>query len=730
MVLARYMQVLSDDLCRQLSGRAINIHHSFLPSFKGARPYHQAFDRGVKLVGATAHYVTADLDEGPIIEQDVVRVDHAYDQDQLVYRRPRRRGPGALARRAAGTPSPGSCSTASGPSSSAEDHLHRGRPTVLSDIEIANAAVLRPIKDVAADTLGIPEEHLVPYGHHKAKVDPTYLASLADRPLGRLVLVTALSPTPPGEGKTTTTVGLTDALHGLGSRTVACLREPSMGPVFGMKGGAAGGGYSQVVPMTDINLHFTGDFAALAAANNLLAALIDNHVHHGNELDIDVRSVTWKRVLDVNDRALRQVVVALGGHVNGFPREDGFDIVVASELMAIFCLTESWADLKRRIGDIVLGYTRAMKPVTVRELGAAGAMAALLRDALAPNLVQTLEGAPAFVHGGPFANIAHGCSSVMATRAGLRLADIVVTEAGFGADLGAEKFVDIKCRKSGLRPDVAVVVATVRALKYHGGVALADLAAEDLGAVEAGMVNLRRHLDNIRDVYGIPCVVAVNRFPTDTDAEVAKVVELVAAEGVRAFPATHFADGGAGAEDLAKGVLAALDEPSPYSFSFTYDDDALAHRQGRGDRDPAVRRGAGDVGRQGPAAAAADRAGRLRRAAGVRGEDAVLLLHRPEGAGCPDRPRAARARGPALRRRRLRRRRVRRHDDDARAAGRPVRVPHRPRRRRDDPRPVLSRSGPAAQSPSSARRRTTYSSSSTRTASSSGGGSYSSSFFR
>ena len=444
---------------------------------------------------------------------------------------------------------------------------------MLSDIEIANAAVLRPIKDVAAETLGIPEENLVPYGHHKAKVDLGYLASLEDRPLGRLVLVTAISPTPPGEGKTTTTVGLTDALHGLGHRTVACLREPSMGPVFGMKGGAAGGGYSQVVPMTDINLHFTGDFAAIAAANNLLAALIDNHVHHGNALGIDVRSVTWKRVLDMNDRALREVTVALGGHANGFPRTEGFDIVVASELMAIFCLTESWADLKRRIGDIVIGYTRAMEPVTARELGADGAMAALLRDALAPNLVQTLEGAPAFVHGGPFANIAHGCSSVSATRAGLRLADIVVTEAGFGADLGAEKFVDIKCRKSGLRPDLAVVVATVRALKYHGGVALADLGTEDLGAVERGMVNLRRHLDNVRHVYGINCVVAVNRFPTDTDAEVTRVVDLVAAEGVVALPATHFADGGLGAQDLAKGVLAALDEPSPYEFSFTYEDE-------------------------------------------------------------------------------------------------------------------------------------------------------------
>ena len=442
-----------------------------------------------------------------------------------------------------------------------------------SDIEIANAAVLRPVREIAEETLGIAEEHLVPYGHYKAKVDIGYLTSLADRPLGKLVLVTAMSPTPPGEGKTTTSVGLTDALHALGHRAVACLREPSMGPVFGMKGGAAGGGWSQVVPMTDINLHFTGDFAAIAAANNLLSALIDNHVHHGNELDIDVRSVTWKRVVDTNDRALREVVVALGGHANGFPREDGFDIVVASELMAIFCLTESWADLKARIGDIVVAYDRSTKPVTARDLGAHGAMAVLLRDALAPNLVQTLEGAPAFVHGGPFANIAHGCSSVMATRAGLRLADFVVTEAGFGADLGAEKFVDITCRESGLRPDVAVVVATVRALKYHGGVALPDLGAEDVGAVEAGMVNLRRHLANVRDVYAIPCVVAVNRFPTDTDREVNRVVELVAAEGVQAFPATHFADGSAGAKDLAEGVLARLAQPSPREFSFTYDDD-------------------------------------------------------------------------------------------------------------------------------------------------------------
>lgn len=457
---------------------------------------------------------------------------------------------------------------------------------MLSDIEIANAAELKPISQVAQEELGIDPVHLVPYGHHKAKVDLGYLQSLESRPLGRLILMTAMSPTPAGEGKTTTTVGLADALRGLGFRSMACLREPSMGPVFGMKGGAAGGGWAQVVPMTDINLHFTGDFAAIAAANNLLAALVDNHVQHGNALGIDVRSVDWKRVLDLNDRALRDVVVGLGGVANGYPREEGFDIVVASELMAIFCLTESWADLKLRIGDIVVGYTRDKRPVTARELGADGAMAVLLRDALAPNLVQTLEHTPAFVHGGPFANIAHGCSSVVATRAALRLSEYVVTEAGFGADLGAEKFVDIKCRKSGLRPDAAVVVATVRALKYHGDVDVPDLGREDLGAVERGMANLARHLRNVREVYGIPCVVALNRFPTDTDAEVARVIELVDALGVRAYPATHFADGGAGATDLAKGLLDLLDNPGAEQFSFTYPDalplrekaETIAHR--------------------------------------------------------------------------------------------------------------------------------------------------------
>ncbi|MGO1319608.1 MAG: formate--tetrahydrofolate ligase [Galactobacter sp.] len=444
---------------------------------------------------------------------------------------------------------------------------------MLADIDIANNAELKRIGDIAQEELGIDQEHLVPYGHYKAKVDLNFLNSLEDRPQGKLILMTAISPTPAGEGKTTTTVGLTDALHGLGHKALACLREPSMGPVFGMKGGAAGGGYAQIVPMSDINLHFTGDFAAIAAAHNLLSALIDNHIHHGNELGLDVRSITWKRVLDLNDRALRQSVIGLGGVANGMPREDGFDIVVASELMAIFCLTESWTDLKRRIGNIVVGYTRDKQPVTAGDLGAAGAMTALLRDALAPNLVQTLEHAPAFVHGGPFANIAHGCSSVVSTRAGLRLADYVVTEAGFGADLGAEKFVDIKCRKSGLRPDLAVVVATVRALKFHGGAELAELETEDLDALESGMANLRRHLRNVRESYGIDCVVAINRFGTDTDAEIAQLIDLCAAEGVRAYPATHFTDGGKGAWALAEGVLEALSAPDAHQFSFTYEDD-------------------------------------------------------------------------------------------------------------------------------------------------------------
>ena len=442
-----------------------------------------------------------------------------------------------------------------------------------SDIEIAESAEILPVVDLARERLGIPAEALIPYGHTKAKVSLPYLASLEDRPDGHLVLVTAMSPTPAGEGKTTTSVGLADALSRLGHRAMVALREPSMGPVSGIKGGAAGGGYAQVVPMTDINLHFTGDFAAIAAANNLLSALLDNHLHHGNALDIDPRTVTWKRVVDLNDRALREVVVGLGGVLNGVPREDGFDIVVASEVMAILCLATSLADLKRRLGDVVVAHTRSGAPVTARDLEAHGPMTVLLRDALAPNLVQTMEHTPAMVHGGPFANIAHGANSVVATRAALKLSDWVVTEAGFGADLGAEKFVDITCRLSGLRPDVVVVVATVRALKYHGGVAVPDLAQEDLGAVEKGMANLRRHLANVRDVFGLAPVVAVNRFPTDTDAEVDSVIRFVEADGVPAFAATHVVDGGAGAVALARGVVGAA-EGGTSDMRFVYDDGA------------------------------------------------------------------------------------------------------------------------------------------------------------
>ena len=441
------------------------------------------------------------------------------------------------------------------------------------DIEIAEAATLTPITELAHEKLGIDPEHLVPYGHTKAKISLGYVNGLADRPEGKLVLVTAISPTPAGEGKTTTSVGLADALTSLGEKAMVALREPSMGPVFGMKGGAAGGGYAQVVPMTDINLNFTGDFAAIAAANNLLSAVIDNHVHHGNALDIDPRTITWKRVVDLNDRALRDIVVGLGGVANGVPREDGFDIVVASEVMAILCLATSITDLRERLGSIVVGYTRGKQPVRARDLNVHGAMTVILRDALAPNLVQTLEHTPAMIHGGPFANIAHGCNSVMATRTALRLADYVVTEAGFGADLGAEKFVDIKCRTTGLRPSAVVVVATVRALKYHGGVAVPDLGAESVEAVTAGMANLRRHLRNVRDVYGLPAVVALNRFPSDTDAEVAEVIRLVEAEGVHAYEATHYADGGQGAQALARGVLEVI-EAGTADMQLVYPDDA------------------------------------------------------------------------------------------------------------------------------------------------------------
>lgn len=431
-----------------------------------------------------------------------------------------------------------------------------------SDIEIAQATQLIPI-GLIAERAGIPASALEPYGHYKAKLSPQWLAAQPMRPEARLILMTATSPTPPGEGKTTTSIGLADALSRIGQRTMICLREPSMGPVFGMKGGATGGGFAQVAPMEEINLHFTGDFAAIALAHNLLAALLDNHIHHGNALGVDVRRITWPRVIDVNDRALRDVTVGLGGPVNGFPRQDRFDIVVASEVMAILCLARDFADLKQRLGDIVVGYTGALKPVTACDLKADGAMAALLRDAVKPNLVQTLEGTPALMHGGPFANIAHGCSSVIATNAAMKLADYVVTEAGFGADLGAEKFLDIKCRSSGLRPHCAVVVATIRALKYHGGAALDALNREDLTALQAGLPNLLRHVANLTQEFGLRCVVALNHRSQDTDAEVALLKEKLAELDTPVVVARHWAEGGRGAEDLARAVVVAADQPSP-----------------------------------------------------------------------------------------------------------------------------------------------------------------------
>jgi formate--tetrahydrofolate ligase len=440
----------------------------------------------------------------------------------------------------------------------------------LSDIEIAQKATLLRVNRIA-EKLGIPEEHLEPYGHYKAKVSLEYVDSLKNRPDGKLILVTAITPTPAGEGKTTTTVGLGDALNKIGKKAMICLREPSLGPVFGMKGGAAGGGYAQVVPMEDINLHFTGDFSAIGLANNLLAAAIDNHIHHGNELGLDVRRITWKRVVDMNDRALRDIVVSLGGPGNGYPRQDGFDIVVASEIMAIFCLATSLRDLKTRLGNIVVGYTRDQKPVRAKDLKVHGAMTVLLKDALAPNLVQTLENNPAFIHGGPFANIAHGCNSVIATQTALKLADYVVTEAGFGADLGAEKFIDIKCRKSGLRPHAVVIVATVRALKYHGGVDLKEVNKENLPALEKGVTNLERHVNNVRNHYGLPCVVSINRFNFDTPAEIELLKKKMAHHEAPVILATHWADGGAGAEEVAKSVVELIDKV-PSDFKFVYED--------------------------------------------------------------------------------------------------------------------------------------------------------------
>jgi len=440
-----------------------------------------------------------------------------------------------------------------------------------SDIEISQAATMRPILDVAKDKLGIEADDLIPYGHYKAKVSLDYIDSLKDKPDGKLILVTAITPTPAGEGKTTTTVGLGDALNLIGKKTIMCLREPSLGPCFGMKGGAAGGGYAQVVPMEDINLHFTGDFHAIGAANNLLAAMIDNHIYWGNKLDIDARRVTWRRGIDMNDRALRSIVTSLGGVTNGFPREAGFDIVVASEVMAIFCLAKDRADLQRRLGQIQIGQTRDKTAVTADQISAAGAMAALLKDALAPNMVQTLENNPAFIHGGPFANIAHGCNSVIATKAALKLADYVVTEAGFGADLGAEKFFDIKCRKAGLKPDCVVVVATIRALKMHGGVAKDDLKKENLEALEKGFANLEKHIENVRK-FNVPVVVAVNRFSLDTDDEIALLKRLCSTASAECVMSDHWALGGKGAEELAETVVKTIDT-KPSDFQPLYPDD-------------------------------------------------------------------------------------------------------------------------------------------------------------
>ncbi len=440
----------------------------------------------------------------------------------------------------------------------------------MSDIDIARLAQTQPIGDIAS-RLNIPESAIIPYGRTKAKIDPEHIASLKDQPDGKLILVTAITPTPAGEGKTTTSVGLTDGLNRIGKKALVCLREPSLGPCFGMKGGAAGGGYAQVVPMEDINLHFTGDFHAIGAAHNLLSALIDNHIHWGNKLEIDARRITWKRVADMNDRALRSINCGLGGPGNGFPRQEGYDITVASEVMAIFCLATDLDDLKARLDKIVVAYTRDHRPIHASDILGTGAMSVLLKDALAPNLVQTLENNPAIIHGGPFANIAHGCNSVIATKAGLKMADYVVTEAGFGADLGAEKFFDIKCRAAGLAPDASVIVATTRALKMHGGVAKDDLDKENLDALQDGCCNLVRHIENVKS-FGVPVVVGINRFTSDTDAEIALIKQVAAANGVKAIDCTHWADGGAGAEELAA-EIASIADSGAASFAPLYPDD-------------------------------------------------------------------------------------------------------------------------------------------------------------
>ncbi len=442
----------------------------------------------------------------------------------------------------------------------------------MSDIEIAQKANKKRIIDLAKDQYGIDSEHLEPYGHYKAKLSLNYIESLKDREDGKLVLVTAVSPTPAGEGKTTTTVGLGDALNRIGKKAIMCLREPSLGPCFGIKGGAAGGGYAQVVPMEDINLHFTGDFHAIGVAHNLLSAMIDNHIHHGNELGIDPRRIQWKRVVDMNDRALRKITVGMGGPINGYLREDGYDIVVASEIMAILCLATNRADLKERLGRIIIGYKRDNKtPIYARDLNAQGSMATLLKDAINPNLVQTLENNVAIIHGGPFANIAHGCNTVTATKTGLKLADYVITEGGFGADLGAEKFINIKTRMAGLKPAAIVLVATIRAMKFHGGVAKDKLTNENLEALDKGMVNMERHIKNITDVYGLPCIVCLNHFTLDTDAEVDMLIKRCESLGVKGVVSKHWAEGGAGAEELAT-VVADVVDNNPGTHQFTYED--------------------------------------------------------------------------------------------------------------------------------------------------------------
>ena len=558
-----------------------------------------------------------------------------------------------------------------------------------SDIEIAREAKLRPIRDIAA-SLGIAEEYLHPYGHFIGKVDLGFIRELGGRPDGKLILVTAISPTPAGEGKTTTTVGLGDGLNRIGRKAIICLREPSLGPCFGVKGGAAGGGYAQVVPMEQINLHFTGDFHAITSAHNLLSAMVENHVYWGNALGLDTRRITWRRAMDMNDRSLRQIVSSLGGVSNGYPREDGFDITVASEVMAVFCLSRDLADLEKRLGDMIVGYTRDRKPVTAREMNASGAMTVLLKDALAPNLVQTMEGNPAFIHGGPFANIAHGCNSVIATRTALKLGDFVVTEAGFGADLGAEKFFDIKCRKAGLQPAAAVVVATIRALKMHGGRAKDQLGAEDLAAVTKGLANLERHIRNIGR-FGVPVIVAINNFATDTAAEHELVRAACQKLGVEAVVCRHWADGSAGSEELARQVVALIERPRPSPFRTLYAGRTEPLGEDEDDRHRDLRRVRHHRRPEGarPVQGAAGRG--LRPPADLCGEDPVFLLDRPGSARCALAPRRPDPGGQAVGRRRVRRGDLRGDHDHAGPPPDPLGRTHPDRRVGPRRRSVVSR---------------------------------------